>query len=78
MTAATGQTLRRLGLLIEAVTMLTLLSLWRGNAEFLKGSRVDPATVLMAVFGLGLVMWVVGTETIRRAAMRESRGSRSG
>lgn len=67
MTAATGQTLRRLGLLIEAVTMLGLLSIWRGNGAFLKGSRVDPASVLMVVFSIGLGMWLVGTETIRRA-----------
>lgn len=70
MTAATGQTLRRLGLLIEAVTMLALLSLRSGNAEFLKGSRVDPGSALMVAFGLGLGMWAVGTETIRRASRR--------
>lgn len=74
MNAATGQSLRRAGLLIEAVSMFGILAARRGNVGFWKDARLDPSVVLPALFATGFVMWLVGTLTIRRSRLREKGG----
>ena len=76
MTAAHGQILRYVGLLLEALCVLGLLSVRGGRFDFLKRSGMDPSTVLMIGLALGFGLWVVGTFVIQRERLkRKSRGS---
>jgi hypothetical protein len=70
MNSATGQTLRRLGLLIEAVSIFGILSVRRGNVGVWQRSGLDPSVVLTAAFVVGFVMWLAGTVLIRRSRDR--------
>lgn len=67
MTAATGQTLRRTGLAIEALCMIGLLSVARGRTEFWARIGADPSVVLAAGIGVGFLIWATGTYAILRA-----------
>jgi hypothetical protein len=65
MTPATGQTLRRLGLLVEAVCLLGLLSLARGNVGLVRaGWPLDPSVLLAAGLAVGFTLWLTGTLAI--------------
>ena len=66
MTPAQGQTLRRAGLVLEALCVLGLLALARGKVQIGKGSGLDPSLVMAAGLGLGFVLWAVGTAAIYR------------
>lgn len=75
MTAAGGQMVRRLGLLIEAVCMLGLVSVARGNGASLRSAlRMDPGTVLVTGLALGFCVWAFGTFQILQARRRARSG----
>ncbi|MFO0909376.1 MAG: hypothetical protein U0794_13665 [Isosphaeraceae bacterium] len=56
-----GQTFRRMGLLIEAVCMLGLISVARGNNEGWRRSGLDPSIILTAGLAVGFMLWAFGT-----------------
>ena len=64
MAAPKGQTYRRLGLMIEVVCMLGLLSVARGNTGFWIGVGLDPSLVLACGLALGFAFWAFGTYLI--------------
>jgi hypothetical protein len=64
----TALNVRRLGLIIEAVCMLALLSVFRRNApepELVLG--VPVYRLFQVGLGFGLILWIVGTVTYARA-----------
>ena len=69
-TLALGQALRRLGLIVEAASVVGVLAVRRGDVDFWQKANLDPGVVLPSAFVLGLVLWAAGTETIRRARRR--------
>ncbi|MDR3634959.1 MAG: hypothetical protein P4L84_14235 [Isosphaeraceae bacterium] len=67
----TAANVRRLGLIVEAVCMLGILSLARRNAaepELVLG--VPLYRVFQAGLACGLVLWFVGTIAYRRAQQK--------
>lgn len=75
MTAATGQVLRRTGLVVELLCMFGLLSARQGKLASWGRLGVDPSTALGVGFGLGFVVWAVGTFAIYRARGERKRSS---
>ncbi|GAC1466462.1 MAG: hypothetical protein NVSMB9_07060 [Isosphaeraceae bacterium] len=77
MTRASASWIRRLGLLIEVVCMLGLLSVRRGNnLEFWLRNRVDPSIVLSFGLGMGLLIWAGGTVAMYWPERARSKGER--
>jgi hypothetical protein len=70
MTLAAGQTLRLLGLLVEAASVLAILAVRRGNVDFWARTGLDPSVVLTATFVAGLGMWMAGWLIVRRERLR--------
>ena len=68
-----GQFLRRLGLVVEAGSMLAILQLRRGPVEFWARNGIDPNAALPAAFLLGLMMWGAGVMMVRRERLRDGR-----
>lgn len=64
MKPATGQTLRRIGLLLEALCMLGLLSVARGQAPLQEFAGLTQVQYMTAGLVLGFVLWFVGTAAI--------------
>ena len=61
MTPITGQILRRVGLVIEVLCMLGLLSVMRGRVDFWQKHGIDPSIALTIGLGCGFVVWSIGT-----------------
>lgn len=74
MNAATGQVLRLLGMTLEALSLLGILSVWRGNVDIEKWLGFNPAVPLQGLFLLGLILWIIGLQMIRKDRRRR-RGS---
>lgn len=70
MAPATALNVRRLGLLIEAVCMLAVLSLFRNNAQPELVLGVPLYRFFQAGLALGFILWCVGTISYRRARER--------
>jgi hypothetical protein len=68
MKPATGQVLRRIGLLVETLCLLTLVSLAREKPQpqVRKFAGIELSQWLMAGLALGFALWIVGTATIYR------------
>jgi hypothetical protein len=65
--------LRRFGLLLEAVSLLALLSLNRGKLDLQVFKGRDPSVVLAGGLALGFVLWLVGTVAIHWPRRGKSR-----
>jgi hypothetical protein len=63
-TTATGQTLRRLGLLVEAACVLGLLADARGRLPHPGRLPFDPGLALGVGLGFGFCLWMAGTLAI--------------
>ena len=61
MTPASGQRLRRLGLLIELIAVIGLLTTGRGKGDLLASGRLDSHTFLAGCLAIGFVIWLTGT-----------------
>ena len=70
MTPARGLTLRYVGLIIEVLCMLGLLSLARGKVDIWKGFPFEPSRFLMVGLGIGFLLWGTGTAVIYSARKR--------
>jgi hypothetical protein len=64
MTPDTGQILRRVGLLVEAISLLGLLSLARGHGEVWRTRGLDPSVLMAGGLALGFTLWLIGTLAI--------------
>ncbi len=64
MTPARGQFLRRVGLVIEVLCMLALLSLARGKVDIWRGFPIEPSRFLSGGLAAGFALWVTGTVAI--------------
>ena len=64
MTEARGRTFRRAGLLFEAASMLVMLGTQRGQVTFWQTYGLNPNIVLPLCFGIGILLWIVGTLAI--------------
>jgi hypothetical protein len=71
MNSITGQILRRVGLVIEVLCMLGLLSVARGRVEFWQKHGIDPVIALRVGLGCGLIVWSIGSYII----IKSRRGS---
>ena len=70
MTPARAQSLRRIGLVIEVLCMLGLLSLARGKIDIWRGFPIEPSRFLSVGLGIGFLFWVTGTVAIYAARKR--------
>jgi hypothetical protein len=61
MTRTVGQTLRRLGLLIEAACALGAILARRGYVALWERSGIDPNIALAALFAAGVCLWIAGS-----------------
>jgi hypothetical protein len=77
MTPAQGQTLRRVGLLLEVLSMFGLFSLGKGRVDIWKDSGMDPSVVWTIGLVLGVLLWAVGTYYIHRERLWGSSGKPS-
>ena len=68
-----GQFTRRVGLLVELVCMLGLLSASRGKVDFWARQGLDPTIVLGTGMAIGFALWLFGTVTILRGRKRPER-----
>lgn len=66
-----GQSLRRLGLAIEAVAMLAMLGTHRGQLGFWDQINVNPNVALPIVFAIGIGLWIRGTLLLRNDRLKE-------
>jgi hypothetical protein len=66
MTPQTGQLLRRLGLLIETLSLLGLLSIYRKGVDPGKFAGFSVVQFMTAGIALGFALWLAGTITIYR------------
>jgi hypothetical protein len=66
----TAVNVRRLGLILEAVCMLGIVSITRRNAVAETVAGVPLFRVFQVGLGLGLVLWCIGTVAHRRARQR--------
>jgi hypothetical protein len=71
MSLGVGQILRLTGLLLEALSVYLLLAVRRGQVEFWEKNGINPGVALPALFVVGLILWVAGTLSIRKARLRE-------
>jgi hypothetical protein len=72
MTLQSGQALRRLGLIIEAVAMLGLLTVARNKGDLFKGGQLDPGFWMAVCLAVGFGIWLSGTLAIYQARRRGS------
>jgi hypothetical protein len=70
MNLSVGQILRLSGLLIEAFSVVQMLSVRRGNFEFWERHGVNPGVALPLLFVFGLILWVSGTLRMRKDRLR--------
>lgn len=77
MKRSTGQILRRLGLLTEAVCLLGIVSSAKGRLGPVRVAGVDADQALMVGVAVGFLLWVAGTIVIywprKRPGPEESR-----
>jgi hypothetical protein len=71
MTPATGSILRRVGLLIEAISLFGLLSLARGQADVWARRGIDPSVLMAGGLALGFLLWLAGTLAIHWPGRKE-------
>jgi hypothetical protein len=62
-----GPVLRRVGLIIEVLCILALLSVSRGKTEFWQKTGLDPVVTLRIGLGIGILVWTAGTILIVRS-----------
>jgi hypothetical protein len=77
MTPAQGQTVRRVGMLIQVLSLYGLFSLGKGKFDLWRNSDLDPSIVLTAGFGTGFCLWLAGTVAIHWERFRKKGEPRS-
>jgi len=71
MSVTQGQLCRRIGLIIEAASILGMLATTRGQIHFGAGLGVDPSVAFASGLAFGFFLWGVGTFFILRGRRRE-------